>query len=301
MKVAQKFYQNPSIGILGPGAIGCALASRIQPIVPKLGMIGRQGSVDFQFTLKSNSDVHKFDLPALENFELLFVCVKAYQVPGLFAAHRSLFEKPDLEAVIFLCNGIVDEVVSSDFPSHIPVRMGLTTLAVKPMAATHSYELMNATEAVVQWGAKHAASQLERDILQLTSHAGLQWCDDIDFRRHRKWLYNSALNPVCALHGLDRNDMAGKFQGEVEELFMEAYELGERLWGAWPESADDLLRSFWLLIQQTGANRNSMVVDLSGGRSTEIDFLTGLYRLDPLRNYPQLSAITTRIHEIQNA
>jgi len=47
------------VGIIGPGAVGCALVRRLFPIVSQLGMIGRQGPslMILWFTKKVYSDL----------------------------------------------------------------------------------------------------------------------------------------------------------------------------------------------------------------------------------------------------
>lgn len=289
----------PAVGIIGPGAVGCALASRLHPIVSQLGMIGRQGPISHEFKVQGKSGMQSYRLPVLSRFNLLFVCVKSYHLASLFQTHRHFLESPSCSAIIFLCNGIVDDVVKSQLPSSAPVRLGLTTLAVKPKGSVACYQLMNEDSAAIHWGGKGPVSYFETKLLMLGKHLGFAWREDIDFARRRKWLFNTVLNPVCALHRLPRNDMAKNHVAQIELLFAEAYTLGQSLWGTWPQSLVELLKTFWQLVDQTGQNRNSMVVDLDHGRATEIDYLSGLYIQDHAHSYPHLQAVTEAVHRFK--
>lgn len=287
----------PRIGILGAGAVGCALASQLIKLKLPLALIGRQGPLALNFQIEGPQGRQDFRTDASFEFDLIFVTVKAYQIKGLWQSHQSLLAQDTVQAIIVLCNGLVDQACREEFPSELPLRLGLTTIAVKPLGEKHAFQFMNPDTSTVQWGAAQEASDAEKRLLALAGNLGFEWKSDIDHPRRRKWLFNTALNPICALYGLERNDHAKRHKQEVEALFSEAYLLGKRLWGPWQQSEQDLIQLFWQLIEQTGSNRNSMAVDLQQKRPTEIEFLAGIYRQDPSHDYPRLSQITAAIRQ----
>jgi len=100
--------------------------------------------------------------------------------------------------------------------------------------------------------------------------------------RWTKVAMNSILNPIVALFGVNNGQFNtiyaanSKFRKVIEQLCMETvqavqYKTHNEL--AW--SGNELLQKVSQIASNTANNTNSMLVDLSSGNGTEIDFING--------------------------
>jgi 2-dehydropantoate 2-reductase len=116
---------------------------------------------------------------------------------------------------------------------------------------------------------------------------------DIDLWRWAKWLVNSSLNPVAALSGLANDELApAGLEPLVRMLALELEDAvpEEKRAGAAREAGAML---DFLLARSH--NRCSMLQDLDSGRTTEIDFMTGLAAGMPGHGHPLSAAVTALV------
>ena len=94
----------------------------------------------------------------------------------------------------------------------------------------------------------------------------------------QKLLYNSALNPLGAILGVNYGKLTDPHTWSIiQEIIKEAFEITKRegielMWNS-PEEYEDFLKTKQL--PPTANHRPSMHYDLKKGRKTEIDFLNG--------------------------
>jgi 2-dehydropantoate 2-reductase len=118
-------------------------------------------------------------------------------------------------------------------------------------------------------------SDAERTLLDMPSGV-FHWSNDALAAVRRKWLFNTVINSLCAVHRLPRNGDLLARREDLQSLFAEAFALGETVWGPWGTPSDTLYEHMLDLIEETAENENSMVRDLREGRRTESDALAGL-------------------------
>lgn len=89
-----------------------------------------------------------------------------------------------------------------------------------------------------------------------------------------KLAINAVINPLTAIHQVENGALASReFKPKVEALCNELLQLFKRLGIAEPENG--LIYRVEQVILSTAANRSSMLQDLSSGKKTEIDYITG--------------------------
>lgn len=289
----QTHKEEPVVAVVGAGAIGRVLASVLHDQGVRVGLIGRGGPELTSWVIETAGNSQQIQLDPLQDFNLVFICVKAYQLNEVLQQNLDTWQRRSVQAIICLSNGIVDFELGEKLRAP-ELRLGLTTMAVSRKGREHRhFQYWNPDTAKVLWGRQSLQpTATESHLLGSKGLKAFQWSQDADFLRRRKWLFNTALNPICAKYRLLQNRQAKSYQSEVEAVFHEAYVLGERLWGAWPEFEQSMLDSFWELVEQTGDNRNSMVADLLAGRETEVEYLSGLYRYDSDGHYPALANLS---------
>ena len=101
------------------------------------------------------------------------------------------------------------------------------------------------------------------------------WEPDIDAALWLKLAINCAINPLTAIHDCRNGELGQRpvLQAQVTELCAEIAKVCA-LEGH-PETARTLESQVFEVIRGTAKNRSSMLQDVSAGRPTEIDYLTG--------------------------
>lgn len=285
------------VGIVGLGAVASALAYCLQRVGLKLSFISRAG-IDRTTQLKLRVKDMNFTMDPLGSGELdlVFICVKAYQVKQALLDHAAIISQDSVGAIICLSNGIYEHELDDLDPSiSAKLRLGMTTLAVSSRNQS-AFTLVNPESANVVWYSKQLC-EVESFLCQSGSYFVLD--KNIDFLRHRKWLFNSSLNTLCFLQDLSENRLALNYKNELFDLFKDLYELGLELWGPWDESLKTMFDNLCLLIEKTGANMNSMQADKLQRRKTELEYFTGLYKLAN-KPYPKLEAVSDQVRLVDN-
>lgn len=268
--------------VVGNGAIGVAVASRLKLLGYHPVFVGRKGPVDVHVHFKGWGqsfwlDVRKLAQEDMPSIEGCFLAVKAYDLEG--AACRFLPYLPSGTPVIALSNGYTKPIldrVANKFPKFF-IRPGFCTAGVTTINDNH-YELRS-TKGGVYWGAIKNNSKKTAFEFTLSSVNGdtfFNYLDPIWGAKRMKWLFNTVMNSICAVREHPRN---GALVDDVEYLrkvFDESYLLGCELWGHWPDSSNKLYGDLISLIMVTKDNENSMYRDVKLLKRTETDFLAGL-------------------------
>lgn len=243
----------PHSNIIGMGAIGQAL----RPLVPA-------------------------DLP------VVFFCVKAFDLAEALRQQAPLWA-PEIPFVT-LCNGFIAGEIESvlDILKDRPLRWGMTTMGAAFQA--HGELKVYGEGATTSWGPYQSANAMPLDKARypaasaaeemvLAANKGWEWHPDITPVIRRKWIFNTVLNTMCGALRLSSNGKLINHRTLADAVLEEAYELAKLLWPNRVkdlEKLDFLREQFWILVQKTFDNENSMARDVRLGRRTETSYLAGL-------------------------
>lgn len=98
--------------------------------------------------------------------------------------------------------------------------------------------------------------------------------EPIRFVLWHKLAINAVINPLTAVHGVENGALASReFKPQVKALCTEILQVFKRLGIAEPEGG--LINCIEQVILATAANRSSMLQDMTAGRKTEINYITG--------------------------
>jgi 2-dehydropantoate 2-reductase len=213
------------------------------------------------------------DFAALAGADLVFVCVKAYHTKDVARSLAS--QKLGRASICSLQNGWGNlDILDAALP-RLPVLAGATSLG----AYLDDHGLLHATDrgttVIAPWrpgdlsAAERAAETLRAAGLLAEARADAR---DVVWR---KLVLNSAVNPVTAIaHCANGTVLHESALFEIaRRAAREAARVGERLGYLGPDfDAEEALRA---ILRETAANQSSMREDLTRGRRTEIEEITG--------------------------
>lgn len=291
--------------IIGPGALGAAIGAALQLKGYCVAYHGRNGPQAIGFDLDHGQQLglmergvqsYQFPAPDAEFYadvQLLLVAVKAYDLEQALVTCRGLSPSAPLVA---LGNGAVEDIILSEAaqqPERI-WRLGVTTIGISQLQAQSNRRTyaMRSTAGVIGFG-PFLGRSLQPTLIEasLTQEQVLwHWLPAAVAAHRRKWLFNTVINSLCAVHRLPRNGDLFMHLEELTAVFNDAVKLGEERWGNWLESPDSMHEALLNLIRSTSENENSMARDLRLGLRTETDFLAGLAR-SARSSFPRLLAL----------
>ena len=276
------------IGILGVGAIGGLIASRLSLTDAEIHLFASEHSapnlIVEGLTLIDSDDqpkhvagerwsVHSSNDPEPESVDVLFVCLKANSLSdisnGMFRALAP--------SGILLCvmNGIGHEETLR--ARGVQQRMYRSVI---------SHGALRRDAGVIEWtgqgtievGPGPDSFETPNDLITLMNEAGLaaRWNADILDRQWWKLCINVAINPTCAIAGIPNGGLlehSGLGDVAVSAL-LESRSVAEAAGRGVPE-VDALIEGYQEVVVATARNRCSMLQDLMHGRPTEVDALTG--------------------------
>ncbi|WP_417579161.1 ketopantoate reductase family protein [Nitrincola sp.] len=262
--------------ILGAGAIGNLFATRLLQAGQNVSLILRQPKSDgyYQLHCLEGKARRTYSLPtqsasATETISNLLITTKAYDTETALASVSSRLT-PDT-TILLLQNGMGQhDAVLQRYPS-ANLWAGVTTagawrpnpdeLICVAAGETHIGPLnTHATQLPVGWAEQVPAPTYKQDIQTAL------W---------RKLAINCAINPLTALHGC-HNGALIENPGLYQQMQLICAEL-DTLTRALdiPLFATDLIDQAANVAQATAGNRSSMLEDITHGRPTEIEFITG--------------------------
>lgn len=290
--------------VIGPGALGAAIGASLCLRGHQVAFQGRSGPQALKFDLDHGRQLgftqvglqhYDFAVPNsdfLVEVQLIVVAVKAYDLATALQACRGLaVDAP----IVALGNGSVEAIIRQEAAQQAKRiwRLGTTTIGISQLPTepkSRSYCVRSTTGKIAfgpflgdpSWRTPIETSLTDNDLLWHWEPAAL-------YAHRRKWLFNTVINSLCAVHRLRRNGDLLMRPKELEEVFFEALRLGEDLWGSWQEPKAILHESLLSLIHATCENENSMARDVRLGIATESAFLAGLAGSDG--RFPCLQAL----------
>ena len=272
------------VAIVGAGAIGHMIAAYAslggyQPI-----LFGRQGAVKSSSSVKIGSQEITINSP--QEFEkplAVFFAVKSYQLSQSLQQYSQLF--PDIPHIL-VSNGWYDHGVP-ELDQVKQLRKGFTNIGVS--RTQRGYEVFN-SGGCLYWESSPRPSVEETNFALNLKENGFGIREDVPRLRQEKWLFNSVINTMCAVHKLNQNGQLKHHQQAFDALLAECYQFAQEYLNPWGRTKEDLLSQAWQLVEKTAHNSNSMYVDVTTRKLTENQFLAGLILKYPERgdDFPKL-------------
>ncbi len=263
-----------TIGIVGGGALGTLLANRFLATGADVRVVTRSGGSRHE-TLKRDHPSIRLgsDFGALAGTDFVFLCVKAFHTGDVARSLAGL--KLTDTSVCSLQNGWGNmEVLDEELP-RLPLLVGATSLG----AYLDGLGLLHATErgttVIAPWrpgdltAAERAASALRSTGLLAEARP------DARHVLWRKLVLNSAVNPITAIAHCANGALAqekGLFE-IARRAALEATHVGAAL--GIVDTDFDPEEALRAILRETAGNLSSMREDLSRGRRTEIEEITG--------------------------
>jgi 2-dehydropantoate 2-reductase len=262
-----------SIGIVGGGALGTLLATRLLASGADVRVVARSGSRHEALKRDHPSLRAGAEFGIISDADLLFLCVKSYHTRDVARSLAAMGLKS--ATVCSLQNGWGHmEYLDLALP-HLPLLAGATSLGayLDERGSLHATE--RGTTILAPWRPDDL-HQAEGAALVLRS-AGFNAEVRPDARAvlWRKLVLNSAVNPVTALARCANGVLLqepGLFE-IARRAAREAARLGLKLGVLDPDFDPD--EALGAILRETAANLSSMREDLSRGRRTEIEEITG--------------------------
>ena len=266
----------PHWHVLGVGAIGTLFVTALAEAGLDSELISRQVGErqrELQLVSDQGTRARQFTCSPASGtapIERLLVTTKAYALkPALHSVAHRLTR--DCE-VVLLINGMGLAEIARQICPDAGIYCGTTTEGAYVMEKNkvrHSgrgVTLLGSLEGAARpaWFSRWQAIELE-------SH----WADDIESALWHKLAINCAINPLTALHRcnnghlLQDRQLAAEFDSLCDEIALISESLG------FAHTASKIHTAARTVASATADNRSSMLQDVSMGRKTEIDFITG--------------------------
>jgi 2-dehydropantoate 2-reductase len=267
----------PHWHVLGAGAMGCLYAHALQ----------RSGC---QTTLVMRKGVHQTSLPLIvehgavrsaqqlrvitpddtEVITHLLVTTKAYDVLAAVAGIAHLL--PQDGVVLLLVNGMgLAEQLAANWP-RLNIYCGTSTEGAYTVAAQHIHHAGRGETRIGRQGQPEPASWFGQWGCVIDPCV---WDPNIAAALWSKLAVNCIINPLTALHGCANGALAQRpeLAAQVATLCDEVAHISRA--AGYSTVAATLQQTVADVIAGTAGNRSSMLQDVTRGRRTEIDYLTG--------------------------
>ena len=277
------------LAVAGPGALGCLLAARLAEAAAKTGdniwildhdrkradRIRRQGIIYEKFDNRKQYLLEACADPAsVERVDVLFLCVKSYDLRSALAYWRPLLVPGTL--VVFMQNGIAHLEFSDQVGEAAPA-YGCTSEGATYLGVGH---IRHAGEGATYLGFLRAQDPASEGLLGRTVSL-LQSCglavsnsDTILVRLWAKLFVNVGINALTAIHDCLNGDLLSLPEAKLEmkAAVLETEKLASAK-GIVVEN-DPYLTTLDVC-RATAANISSMRQDVIKKRRTEIDAING--------------------------
>lgn len=264
------------LAIVGAGAIGQLIASQLSSTFD-VHFITRRTNFNSLWQVETASQQRQqYSAPVitaaddLQQFELVIVCVKAYQVVD---AVLPLLDKLNPHChILLLHNGMGPHLALMAHIGERGLSLGTTSqgaLLTDPQRVTHT------GLGLTQLGHLHGKplnSSLKQQLLAAIPQS--QWHPDIINALWQKLAINAAINPLTALEQCKNGQLAAStYKQHIDQIVTELHQVATRDNIALDKAA--LLTRIYDVIQLTANNYSSMYQDIAHQRRTEIDYING--------------------------
>jgi 2-dehydropantoate 2-reductase len=261
-----------TIGVLGAGALGTLLATRLEHAGHVVHVHARRAERREALSREGSSLLIEERPEGLRPATLVFLCVKSYDTAP---AARSIAEAGVTSAICSLQNGWGNmEILEAALPRS-PLIAGATSLGAYLDESGALHTSARGPTCFAPW--KSTEFRWAEYAATLFDGAGLK--ADASRDAHdvlwRKLTLNAAVNPISALSGRPNGAIleSGPLLRIAEAAAREAARVGVR--SGYLEDRFDPIPSLRAVLEDTRENRSSMAEDLAHGRRTEADAIIG--------------------------
>lgn len=273
------------IGIMGAGAIGTLYggmlaASGTDTVIyvkpgPKYDILKKKGKLEIIFpgnrTIESNPLITD-SLTGLSECDFLILCVKSYSTEKAAAMASEAVKKSCI--IVSFQNGLGNiEAIKRYFPEN-RISAGTTSegsFLKGPGIAVHGGKGVTSISMLDKNN-----SCLEK-FAEAMNYAGFKCKIDPDYMKliWKKLIVNAAINPLTALENVSNKYICSSpyLKKIAEKIIEEGIKCAEaeEIFLSFKEMADTVFTT----AEKTGDNISSMLQDIRGGRTTEIDHISG--------------------------
>lgn len=269
-----------NIIVIGAGAIGSLICSQLTTnkkinltILPRHNVDGR-----YHFAMSNLAGlsfryrVQQTTADDIVVADLIFICVKSFDVRHVIAEHLSKISK---KCLIVLCHngmGVAEEVKELGLDESQLLNM-LTTHGAYKASARHiihsglghfdlGYNLCNSSTPP-RW----------LNNLNVISFP-IIWHQNVQEKQWLKLAINSVINPLTAIHNIANGDITlSKYRAIITQLAEEisAVALSQKI----DLSAYQIIQTVLDVAKSTARNTSSMRADILGNKTTEIMYING--------------------------
>lgn len=274
--------------ILGAGAIGCLFAERLDRagldpclILRSEEQLDTLRQLDNRIRVQVDDQWHEASVDAEllhdcqnsdgPHIRYLLIATKAYDAADAIA-EVSPHLAPDAQ-ILLLQNGYGHQQKSMAALSPRPIWAGITTSGARRVAPFRVVQSGEGRTLIGQLNLAEGTQAKLPDGWERLQHP-VELSDDITRALWQKLAINAAINPLTALHDCRNGELLDDtYRDELEALCDEV----ERIAAACSQALFNipLLAEVKKVAKNTEHNRSSMLEDLSAGRRTEIEQITG--------------------------
>lgn len=273
--------RNKSVIIWGDGAVGKGLAVALSGYLD-IFLAGPAGSGRGTIEIQTIGAIHgNAAIEKVESGDHIHCdhCIAALKAYDLKHAAEAVMKSTDGRCIC-LTNGMgLEEEWGESWEER-----------VEPAVLTAGFHLLDKNLVETAEGDLIVSSEGRAEELFSRSSLHVVPTEDMETVRWSKWLTNSVINPLGALSGLRNNQLLKAGLGAVvDSLFTElARVIPADLRDAAVVQAEEILG----FLLESSSNRCSMLQDITAGRRTEIDFLTGLHEKRLRVKCPAAASVT---------
>ena len=261
--------------VLGAGAIGCLFAAALARSGSGVTLVTRGHSGRRRLRIEDSGATTEVELPVCGlhdagQIATLLVTTKAYDVVDAVAAVAPRLA--DDANVLLLVNGMgLAQELRSRHP-RLQVYSGTTTQGAYRRDPTHICHAGHGDTLIGRPGQAEPPPWFGQWVRAVPR---CRWESEIEAALWSKLAVNCVINPLTALHGCRNGELAlrAELRAEVEALCREVTQVSYA--AGYTQTAQTIGDSVARVIAGTADNRSSMLQDVSAGRPTEIDYITG--------------------------
>ena len=283
--------------ILGAGAIGCLYAEALHRAGCQTTLLLRSGGPGQQALVVEREESRcetPLPIASPENcggISHLLVTTKAYDVGS---AVQSIAHHLGADSTaLVLVNGMgLAAQLQRDFPQ-LDIFSGTTTEGAYRIAPLHIRHAGHGETRIGRKGQEQPAPWFHSWSGAL---GNCVWDSDIDAALWEKMAVNCVINPLTAIYRCRNGDLAQRpeLARQVDSVCTEITQVSYA--AGFTSTAQTLQQTVARVIAGTAANRSSMLQDVSAGRRTEIDYITG-YLLQVARDHGIVAPHNTDLFE----
>jgi 2-dehydropantoate 2-reductase len=281
--------KNPVLAVIGLGPVGSILAGHlaaskadvvVQDAMPSILEKVKQDGIMISGMTKLMAKIDKIanSISQLAQFDpkIVFIVTKACYLKDILPEIKRIYT-PKMKIVSFQ-NGLNNEQV-------IAKELGID--ATYRVVINYAGNLVHPGHAMMNWfqppnyvgalcGEKYTTDETTKEIASTLTAAGLKTEESANIKMHvwEKTILNSALCSICGVTGQTMkeameyrpsHDLAVKFLEEgLRVAKADGYDFGS-----------EALTKFTVYLENGGAHKPSMLIDVENKRPTEIDFMSG--------------------------